>query len=607
MAKVEEKGSVYGRDDQTQDGTVDLKGRPVLRSNTGRWTACSFIVGYEVFERMAYYGIASNLVMYLTEKLHEGTVTSSNNVTNWVGTVWMTPLLGAYIADAHLGRYWTFVIASGIYLVGMSLLTLAVSLPALRPPSCGSGVKLEDCDKRASPFQVGIFYCALYIIAVGTGGTKPNISTMGADQFDDFEPKERIQKLSFFNWWMFSIFFGTLFSNTFLVYIQDKVGWTLGYGLPTVGLAISVTVFLFGTKFYRHKMPSESPFSTIAHVLVAAIRKWRVTVPDDLKELHELSLEKYTKAGKFRIDHSSSLRFLDKAAVKSGPTSPWMLRPVTQVEQTKQMVKMVPILVASFIPSTMLAQIGTLFVKQGKTLDRRMGHGFEIPPACLSAFVTIFMLISLVLYDRYFVPIVRRYTKNPRGITLLQRLGIGLVLHTIIMITAFLAERRRLSVIQENHLFGKKDTVPLTIFILFPQFALMGIADSFVETAKIEFFYDQAPEGMKSLGTSYFTTSLGIGSFLSSFILSTVSNFTKKHTHKGWILDNLNTSHLDYYYLFLAVLTFLNFLFFLVVAKYYVYNAELRESEGEYAPETLPDKSTSGLDRTVDSKTSLIS
>lgn len=607
MAKVEEKGSAYGRDDHTQDGTVDLKGRPVLRSNTGRWTACSFIVGYEVFERMAYYGIASNLVVYLTTKLHEGTVTSSNNVTNWVGTVWMTPVLGAYIADAHLGRYWTFVIASGIYVVGMSLLTLTVSLPALRPPSCGSGVKLEDCDKRASPFQVGIFYCALYIIALGTGGTKPNISTMGADQFDEFEPKERIQKLSFFNWWMFSIFFGTLFSNTFLVYIQDKVGWTLGYGLPTVGLAISIMVFLFGTKFYRHKLPSESPFSRIAPVLVAAIRKWRVPIPDDLKELHELSLEEYTKSGKFRIDHSSSLRFLDKAAVKSGPTSPWMLCPVTQVEQTKQMIKMVPILVASFIPSTMLAQIGTLFVKQGTTLDRRMGSGFEIPPACLSAFVTIFMLISLVLYDRYFVPSVRRYTKNPRGITLLQRLGIGLVLHTIIMITACLAERKRLSVIQKNHLFGKKDKVPLTIFILFPQFALMGIADSFVETAKIEFFYDQAPEGMKSLGTSYFSTSLGIGSFLSSFILSTVSKFTKKHTHKGWILDNLNISHLDYYYLFLAVLTFLNFLFFLLVAKYYVYNADLRESDGDFALETLPNKTTSGPDHEANSKTSLIS
>lgn len=71
---------------------------------------------YEVFERMAYYGISSNLILYLTTKLHQGTVTSANNVTNWVGTIWMTPILGAYVADAFLGRYWTFVIASTIYL-----------------------------------------------------------------------------------------------------------------------------------------------------------------------------------------------------------------------------------------------------------------------------------------------------------------------------------------------------------------------------------------------------------------------------------------------------------------------------------------------------------
>ena len=70
---------------------------------------------YELFERMAYYGIASNLAIYLTEKLHQGTVEASNNVTNWSGTVFLTPLLGAYVADAYLGRYWTFVVGSAIY------------------------------------------------------------------------------------------------------------------------------------------------------------------------------------------------------------------------------------------------------------------------------------------------------------------------------------------------------------------------------------------------------------------------------------------------------------------------------------------------------------
>ncbi|XP_043706761.1 protein NRT1/ PTR FAMILY 5.2-like isoform X2 [Telopea speciosissima] len=549
-----------GREDYTQDGTVDLKGHPILRSKGGKWKACSFIVGYEVFERMAYYGIASNLVLYLTKKLHEGTVSSSNNVTNWVGTVWMTPIIGAYIADAHLGRYWTFVISSGIYLVGMCLLTLAVSLPALR--------------------QVGIFYCALYLIAVGAGGTKPNISTMGADQFDYFEPKEKVQKLSFFNWWMFSIFFGTLLANTFLVYLQDNVGWSIGYAIPTVGLAISVLVFLVGTPFYRHKVISGSPFTRMARVLVAAMKKRKLPVPYDPKELHELSLDEYATIAKVRIDHTPSMRNLDKAAVRSSSSNPWMLCTVTQVEETKQMIRMIPILVATFIPSTMLAQVQTLFIKQGTTLDRSMGPHFDIPPACLTAFVTLSMLMSLIIYDQYFVPLARRYTGNPRGITLLQRMGIGLVMHVIIMATASLTERKRLDVARDNSISASRgETIPLSIFILLPQFALMGVADTFVEVAKIEFFYDQAPEGMKSLGTSYYTSSMGIGNFLNSFLLQSVCDITKKNGKKGWISDNLNESHLDYFYGLYAALSLLNFLFFLIVTKFYVYNTDFGESE----------------------------
>ncbi|PWA75654.1 proton-dependent oligopeptide transporter family [Artemisia annua] len=566
----------------TQDGTTDLKGRPVSRSRTGRWRACYFMLGYEVCERMAYFGIATNLVLYLTRELHEGTVKSSNNVTNWAGTVWLTPLLGAYIADTYLGRYWTFMVASVIYLMGMCLLTLVVSLPSLKPPSCGQHVSYQDCDKRASSFQVGIFYCALYIIAIGTGGTKPNISTMGADQFDDFEPKERAHKLSFFNWWMFSIFFGTLFSNTFLVYIQDYVGWGLGYGIPTISLLVAVIAFVFGTPIYRHKPKAESPYTRMVKVLVATIRKRNAIVPLDPKELYELSLDEYSSPGKNRIDHSSSLRYLDKAAVRvEEPASEWKLCPVTQVEQTKQMIKMVPILCATLIPGTLFAQTQTLFIKQGTTLNRSMGPHFDIPPASLSVFLTLSMLISIALYDRFFVPFIRKYTKNPRGITLLQRMAIGLILHIITMGIASLVERRRLSVAKDHGIVKKEQIVPLTIFILLPQFVLMGVADCFLEVAKLEFFYDQAPEGMKSLGTAYFTTTLGVGYFLSSFILSTVANVTKKNGHEGWILNNLNLSHLDYYYAFYTVLSFVNFIFFLIVAKNFDYNAEANEIEQE--------------------------
>ncbi|XP_057547006.1 protein NRT1/ PTR FAMILY 5.2-like isoform X1 [Amaranthus tricolor] len=564
-----------GLDDYTKDGTTDLKGNLIRRSKRGGWRACFFVVVYEVFERMAFYGITTNLVLYMTRKLHQGTVESANNVTNWVGTIWMTPILGAYVADAYLGRYPTFLISCAIYFLGMLLLTLSVSIPGLKPPPCNEA-QLTNC-KKASPLQLGVFYGALYTLAIGTGGTKPNISTFGADQFDDFEPKEKAQKISFFNWWMFSIFFGTLFSNTILVYIQDNVGWSLGYGLPTLGLAISISIFIGGTPFYRHRLPSGSPFTKMAKVIVAAIRNRKTPLPSDPKKMYELDLDDYTSHGKFRMESTSSLRYLNKAAVITGSSEPWKLCTVTQVEETKQMLKMIPILVTTFIPSTMLAQVHTLFVKQGTTLNRSIGE-FNIPPASLTGFTTISMLIFIVIYDKVLVKLLRKITKNPRGITMLQRMGFGLILHTIIMIVSSLVERKRLSVARQHGLVETGAKVPLTIFILLPQFMLMGVADGVLEVAKLEFFYDQAPEGMKSLGTSYAMTSIGIGNYISSFLLSTVSRLTTKHGHQGWILNNLNASHLDYYYAFFVLLNMANFILFLFISKFYTYKAEISNS-----------------------------
>ncbi|KAI8560797.1 hypothetical protein RHMOL_Rhmol04G0283700 [Rhododendron molle] len=453
----------------------------------------------------------------------------------------------------------------------MSLLTLSVSVPGLRPPSCNT---TGHC--KISTLQYGMFFGALYTLAVGTGGTKPNISTIGADQFDDFEAKEKAQKLSFFNWWMFTIFVGLLFGNTVIVYIQENVGWSLGYGIPTVGLAISITVFLAGTPFYRHRKPAGSPFTRMAKVIVAAARKWRVTIPSDSKELYEIDLGHYTN-GKTRIDSTPTLRFLNKACVKTDSNDPWMLCPVTQVEETKLMLRMIPVLIVTFIRSTMTAQVPTLFVKQGTTLDRSFGL-IKIPSASLGAFVTISMLLSLVFYDRVFVKIMRKWTKNPRGVTLLQRMGIGIVLHMVIMVVASLTEGYRLKVAKEHGLDKFPGEVPLSIFVLLPQNMLMGLADAFLEVAKIEFFYDQAPDSMKSLGTSYSTTSQGVGNYISSFLLSTVARITQEHGHKGWILNNLNASRLDYYYGFLAILVFLNLIFFLVMTKFYVYKAEVSDS-----------------------------
>lgn len=78
---------------------------------------------------MAFYGVAANLVVYLTTELHEDTVSSVRNVNNWSGSVWMTPIIGAYIADTYLGRFWTFTISSLIYVMVWTFYQIALIFP----------------------------------------------------------------------------------------------------------------------------------------------------------------------------------------------------------------------------------------------------------------------------------------------------------------------------------------------------------------------------------------------------------------------------------------------------------------------------------------------
>ncbi|KAK8946557.1 Peptide transporter PTR3-A [Platanthera zijinensis] len=107
----------------------------------------------------------------------------------------------------------------------------------------------------------------------------------------------------------------------------------------------------------------------------------------------------------------------------------------------------------------------------------------------------------------------------------------------------------------------------------------MGVGESFLVVAKMDFFYHQAPESMKSLGTSLALFSHGVGSFLSSFLLSAVASITQRNGGKGWIQNDLNASHLDYYYGFLSILCFCNIIYFLVVCRFYVYRAEVFDVE----------------------------
>ncbi|KAJ0025024.1 hypothetical protein Pint_07298 [Pistacia integerrima] len=253
----------------TVDGCVDYKGRPVYRASSGGWRSAYFIIGVEMAERFAYYGIGSNLITYLTGPLGQSTAIAAENVNIWSGTASLLPLLGAFVADSFLGRYRTIVIASAIYILGLGLLTLSAMLPPV---------------SSENNFQVILFFFSLYLVAIVQGGHKPCVQAFGADQFDGEDPVECKVKSSFFNWWYFGLCAGTLFAYLILFYIQEKLNWALGFGIPCISMALALLVFLLGTTTYRYSIKGNerNPFLRIGKVFAVAVKNWGRTMPPGL-------------------------------------------------------------------------------------------------------------------------------------------------------------------------------------------------------------------------------------------------------------------------------------------------------------------------------------
>ncbi|XP_042413466.1 protein NRT1/ PTR FAMILY 8.3-like isoform X1 [Zingiber officinale] len=547
----------------TGDGSVDIYGNPILKDSTGNWRACPFILGNECCERLAFYGISTNLVTYLKNKLHQGNTSAARTVTIWQGTCYITPLIGAILADAYWGRYWTIAVFSTVYIIGMATLTLSASVPAFKLPAC-----IGSFCPEASAFQYAIFFSGLYLISLGTGGIKPCVSSFGADQFDDTDPRERVKKGSFFNWYFFSINIGALISSSLLVWVQDNYGWGLGFAIPTLFMGLAILSFFFGTPLYRFQKPGGSPIVRMCQVIVSSFRKWKVLMPHDCSLLYEVPEKSSAIKGSRKIEHTDELRFLDKAATVTEAdtntgsfSNPWRLCTVTQVEELKILVRMFPIWATIIVFAAVYAQTSTMFVEQGMTMDTKIGS-FTIPPASLSTFDVTSVIIWVPVYDSILVPVARRFTGKERGFSELQRMGIGLFISILAMAAAAVVEIWRLDI-------AKSETVLLSILWQMPQYVLVGAAEVFTFIGSLEFFYDQSPDAMRSLCSALWLLTIALGNYLSSFIVTVVASITTRGGQIGWIPDNLNEGHLDYYFWLLAGLSFLNLLVYVACATRY--------------------------------------
>ncbi|XBI24492.1 hypothetical protein VPH35_049589 [Triticum aestivum] len=209
----------------------------------------------------------------------------------------------------------------------------------------------------------------------------------------------------------------------------------------------------------------------------------------------------------------------------------------TGVEELKSVIRLLPVWASGIVFATVYGQSTTMFVLQGNTLEASMGPHFSIPSASLTIFDTLSVIAWVPVYDRLLVPAVRSVTGHPRGFTQLQRMGIGLVVSMFSMVAAAVLELVRLRVIARHGLYGEHDVVPISIFWQVPQYFIVGAAEVFVFVGQLEFFYDQAPDAMKSMCTALSLTTVALGNYVSTLLVTVfgIEMRVEKH-HDRFIL-----------------------------------------------------------------------
>ncbi|KAJ7544436.1 hypothetical protein O6H91_09G106500 [Diphasiastrum complanatum] len=564
------------------------------RPRKGGWRTAPLIFGTEVCEKIATSGLHANLVTFLVQQLHMQTVEAANTITNFNGSANLSPIFGAYLADAYLGRFRAIVIGSIFYLVGVVLLAVDAAVASLKPPPCAHDHLAHGQHCLPASFrQKAFLYMAFTFLVFGAGGIRPCVAAFGADQFDQKDAEEKKKSAKFFNWYYFSLGLSLLFAVTVLVYIQDNVGWSLGFGIPAILMALSLSCFLLGYKLYRHAVGNGNPFARLAQVYVSAFRNRKHRLPLDPSELYRGTEEDGNDGTFLALKHSDQFRFLDKAAIvtdstKSGESNAtslsWKLCTVHQVEEFKCLLRILPIWATGILFTTAHAQQSTFMVQQARTMDRHIGTRFQIPPASFTVFSFLALLAWVPFYDRIIVPATRRLTGKERGITFLQRIGIGLFISVIAMFVSGATERyRRHSAVRAGLIDLPHVQVPISAFWLVPQYCLLGLSESFVLIGHLELFYDQFPENMRSLAGALFSSSAAVGSYSSTIIVELIQKFTCKlgsgrqpngnlHGREGgWLSSNMNRGNLDYFYWLIGLLGAINFVAFVLSARWYKY------------------------------------
>uniref|UniRef100_A0A803YLR1 Solute carrier family 15 member 1 n=1 Tax=Meleagris gallopavo TaxID=9103 RepID=A0A803YLR1_MELGA len=254
-----------------------------------------FIVINEFCERFSYYGMRAVLVLYFKYFLRWDDNLSTAIYHTFVALCYLTPILGALIADSWLGKFKTIVSLSIVYTIGQAVMAIS------------SINDMTDQNRDGNPDNIAVHIAlsvtGLILIALGTGGIKPCVSAFGGDQFEEHQEKQRSR---FFSIFYLSINAGSLISTVITPILRaQECGihsrqqcYPLAFGVPAALMAVSLIVFIAGSGMYKKVQPQGNIMVRVCKCIGFAIKnRFRHRSKEYPKREHWLdwASEKYDK------------------------------------------------------------------------------------------------------------------------------------------------------------------------------------------------------------------------------------------------------------------------------------------------------------------------
>ncbi|KAL5724326.1 hypothetical protein ACHQM5_007602 [Ranunculus cassubicifolius] len=313
----------------------------------GGFKTMPFIIANETFQSVATTGILPNMILYLINSYHMDTATGVSVLSIWSAASDFLAICGAFISDSYLGKFRVIIVGSFITVIGMTLLWLTAMVPQARPSACNPSS--SEC--QSSTFsQQAFLLSSLGLISLGGGCIKPCSMAFGADQFMNRGNSGKNDRLvqSYFNWYYAFEGISSVIALTVIVYIQDHLGWKVGFGVPAILMLLSTLFFMVGSPLYVKMKAHNSLLTGLAQVPVAAFRNRHLVIPPDNSD----GLYCQGRDSNFIVP-SDKLSFLNKACIVKHPeedfndddsvAKPWDLCTIDQVETIKALIYVIPI------------------------------------------------------------------------------------------------------------------------------------------------------------------------------------------------------------------------------------------------------------------------